>query len=296
MVRPVRSVLVACLALALVLYAGGAGAQTAPDLATGIRQVDEGDFEGAVVTLDAVVVALGARPGQEQPLSRAHLYLGIAYVALGQDGKARTHFQHALRINDALRLTRDLHSPKVVEAFEAARAELRQARGPVAKRRTPPAVFAAVGGAAAAVGIVLATRGEETPPGAATFAGARFGTPVIDCLNGSRFVEMPLSLLVEASNPTAAPVTITNVATVLVIVTSAIPAEVGLASTRPTTPVPASIAAGQSATVRLDTTLLCDNDAGDPFRFNEWSGSITFTTSAGVFTLNAADRLRVNVP
>ena len=42
--------------------------------------------------------------------------------------------------------------------------------------------------------------------------------------------------------------------------------------------------------------LICNNGPGDPGRFNEWSGRVTFTTSAGVFTVETADRLRVNIP
>jgi hypothetical protein len=48
--------------------------------------------------------------------------------------------------------------------------------------------------------------------------------------------------------------------------------------------------------VRAETSLLCANGTGDSPRFNEWSGRLTLSTSAGVFTLVTADRLRVNIP
>jgi hypothetical protein len=64
----------------------------------------------------------------------------------------------------------------------------------------------------------------------------------------------------------------------------------------PATTIPATIATGGRTTVRVDSTLLCDNGPGDSARFNEWSGRVTLTTSAGVFTVETADRLRVNIP
>jgi hypothetical protein len=41
---------------------------------------------------------------------------------------------------------------------------------------------------------------------------------------------------------------------------------------------------------------MCDNGAGDSPRFNEWSGHVTVTTSADVYTVDTVDRLRVNIP
>jgi hypothetical protein len=46
----------------------------------------------------------------------------------------------------------------------------------------------------------------------------------------------------------------------------------------------------------VDSTLLCGNAPNDAIRFNEWAVRVTLTTSAGVFTAEAADRLRVNIP
>jgi hypothetical protein len=303
MLPPPGRVLGALLAVVLSVSWGplpAVEADAPQDLATGIRQVDEGDFEGAVLTLDAVVRTLGEQPEHRHDLARAHLYLAIAQLALGQAAPARTHFKEALRREPTLRLGADRNSPKVIAAFEAAREELRGEqrgeKGKTPKRGPSPAVYAVVGGAAAAVGVVLVTRGGDEGTGRATFSDARFSTPVIECPNGFRNQPIPLSLMVEASNQTKGPVTLNNVATVLIIATSAFPAEVGFASNRLTTAVPPTIPAGQSASVQLDTTLLCDNDDANPFRFNEWSGTITLTTSAGVFTLNAANRLRVNIP
>ena len=286
------------LAVVLAVFLAGlpvSYADSPPDLAGGMRQVGEGDFEGAVLTLDAVVRALSTQPERRAELARAHLHLGIAQLALGQGAAARTHFKDALRLEPSLRVGADHSSPKVITAFEAAREDLRREQGGP-KKKGVPVVLAAAGGAAAAVGVVLVAGGGEGT-GSVSFASARFGTPVVDCPNGSRGAVIPVSLMLEAVNDIGAPIALENIAAVLVIVTSpTFPTEVGIASSRPTLAVPATLPAGQRTTVRLDTTLVCDNAATDPIRFNEWSGKITLTAASRVFTIDAADRLRVNIP
>ena len=89
---------------------------------------------------------------------------------------------------------------------------------------------------------------------------------------------------------------IRTVTATLVIVTSAFPGEVGMARNRPATALPASVPAASAATVRIDTSLLCENGLGDASRFNEWKGQLTLTTPAGVFNVETADRMRVNIP
>src|SRR5688572_9962457 len=71
----------------------------AADLATGIRQVQEGDFETAVVTLQGVTRQLQGQTTRRQELAQAHLYLGIAHVALDQLTEAKASFKAALAQN-----------------------------------------------------------------------------------------------------------------------------------------------------------------------------------------------------
>jgi hypothetical protein len=82
----------------------------------------------------------------------------------------------------------------------------------------------------------------------------------------------------------------------VIVASPAVPSEVGLASNRPAVAVPSTIPAGTDSTLRVDSTMLCGNGPEDAFRYNEWSVRLTLTTSAGVFTIEAADRLRVNIP
>ena len=131
-----------------------------------------------------------------------------------------------------------------------------------------------------------------------TFSGARFGTPALNCLNGSDNVHLPFRILVEASNPSGDPVSITSVIAAIKIEASpSFPGEVGFASSQDNpTAIPSLIPAKQNVTVEVTSFLICGNGEGDPGRFNEWSGIVTFTTSVGVFMIATADRMRVNLP
>jgi len=271
------------------------------DLARGIREVAEGDFENAVLTLDAAARALSRDPAQVKELAQAYLHLGIAYVALGQGERARASFKEALLRDKDLRLSPDRYSPKVITAFEDARRETQAARAE-GKRSKTPFILLGAGAAGLAVGaIALAGGGSEPSPppttGDVRLTGARFATPVLVCPDGSQGLDLPLAIDFEAANTTGVPVGILSVSSTLIIVTSpAVPSEVGFASSRETMVVPGSVPALPSATLRASTVLTCANGTGDAPRFNEWSGRLTVSTSAGIFTLETADRLRVNIP
>lgn len=267
-----------------------------PEVEAGVRQVQEGDFETAVITLEAASRRLAREAKPAGLRVRAALHLGIARVALDQRGAAKTCFKDALALQPALRLTPDRYSPKVIGVFEEARREL-QAQTPVTPRegRKVRVPWLVGGGVAVGGGVVLATRGGGGE-GATTFSGARFGTPVLDCPDGDAGTPLPVGILIQARNDAKQPSTISAVSATLVIVTSAIPGEINFASSRPALATPATVPAGALTTVRVDTTLLCQNGAGDAPRFNEWSGRVTVTTAAGAVTVETADRMRVNIP
>ena len=150
--------------VSLILCALLAQATPAPPLlADGVRQVQEGDFETAVVTLRAVAASLAGDPARSVERARAHLYLGVAHVALDQADDAHRAFAEALRDDPRLRLTEDRYSPKVIAAFEAARRE--QPGASVASTRpkgggsTKKVVVGAIAGAAVATGAVIALGG-----------------------------------------------------------------------------------------------------------------------------------------
>jgi hypothetical protein len=280
----------------LMVPDGRIAAAASQDLATGIRQVQEGDFENAVLTLQAVSRALAGQTTRRPELAQAYLYLGIAHVALDQADPAKAAFKAALGQNKSLRLSEDRFSPKVIAAFEAARREAEAAAvAPDAGEATrgKPLLWVALGGAAAGA-VVLATRDTG---GTLTLDGARFATPVIVCPDGSADVMLPFSVLVDANNDSSEPVEVRSVITTAVITASTdAPSEVGFSSSLPSAVAPMTVAARTSATLRVDSSLLCGNGTGGPARSNQWLARLSFTTSAGPFNVETAGRMRIDLP
>src|SRR5262245_66613875 len=94
--RRVQAVLASIVVFALGLPGPAPPAVGTEELARGIRQVSEGDFENAVLTLDGAVRSLAQEPARVRDLAQAYLHLGIAYVALDQRERARASFKEAL--------------------------------------------------------------------------------------------------------------------------------------------------------------------------------------------------------
>src|SRR5262245_61045644 len=149
------------------------------EAADGIRQVREGDFERAVVTLDSAVRKLEGHRERERLLVQVLLQLGVALGALEQNEPGRARFRRALQIDPKLRLSPDAFSPKVILVFEQTRAEVERQHGDGGKGGGSKALVI-VGAAAAVTGVALAVSGgdEPGPPEVgATATNARFTTP-----------------------------------------------------------------------------------------------------------------------
>jgi len=266
-------------------------------VATGARQVEEGDFETAVATLEAAIPRLRGDPARVRLLVQADIQLAVAHTALDHTTQAVQAFSEALTLDPNLRLDSDRFSPKVLRALETAREQAARRGGAPVRKSSSGRKAALIGGGAvvAAGATVLALRGGGAS--APTFSGARFGTPARECPNGSVNVQLPFTILVEASNPSGDPVPINSVTTVITIeVSPSFPGEIGFPSSQPSMVVPSSVPAKQSVTLQISSFLICGNGEGDPPRFNEWSGRVTLTTPAGVAMLNVADRMRVSLP
>jgi len=275
-------------------------------LAAGVRQVEEGDFEGAILALEPVAARLAPAGGRDA--AQACLALGIARLALGQRDPALARFRQALGHEPSLRLSPERHSPKVLAAFEEARRQLEataRAATPAGsttteatKGHTGRTLLIAGGAVAAGAGLALALGGGHSTTAAqedVTFAGARFGTLALDCPNGATGTPLAVAIDLNAQNGTGRDVTIGAVSAVLIIVASpVVPGEVGFASAAPATVVPATLHSGTTA-LRVQTTLTCANGAGDASRYNEWKGRVTLTVGSAQ-TVDTADTLRVNLP
>jgi hypothetical protein len=152
---------VVSLVLGLALAAGSTPTQPVtsdPGLAAGIRQVEDGDFDAAIVTLDAAARRLVSEPRRAHELSQAYLYLGIAYVGKGHEAAAKAKFREAVLQMRELSLSPEKFPPKIINLFEAARAEAArtpppQAAPAQAKKGGGSKTVLLIGGGAVAVGL-----------------------------------------------------------------------------------------------------------------------------------------------
>jgi hypothetical protein len=115
--------LVLLLALAVALPRPAVAADVDTDLATGVRQAQEGDFENAVTTLDSVVRRLTSQPARAKDLARAYTYLSIAYLGLSQEQTAKAKFLEAWKADSSMELSPREFPPRILEFFEQARKE-----------------------------------------------------------------------------------------------------------------------------------------------------------------------------
>lgn len=137
--------LILMLVVALGSPQRGMGADTVDtDLATGVRQAQEGDFESAVVTLDGVVRRLTGQPARAKDLARAYTYLSIAYLGLSQEQTAKAKFLEAWKADREMSLSAREFPPRILEFFERAREEAKLASpAPAAAPAPAPAPPAA---------------------------------------------------------------------------------------------------------------------------------------------------------
>jgi hypothetical protein len=282
---------------ALPTFAMQEAATPESGIAAGVRQVEEGDYAGAVKSLEPAIARLRGDPARVRLLVQADIQLAIAHVALDHTAEAVQAFSEVLTLDPDLRLDEERFSPKVLRALETAREQAARRRGAPARKSSSGRKAALVGGgvvvAAGATVLALRGGGDSLP----TFSGARFGTPALNCENGSNNVRLPFRVLVEASNPSGNSVSITTVSTAATIEASpGFPGEVGFRSGEVSMVVPSSIPAKQNVTLEVTSSLICGNGEGDPGRFNEWSARVTFTTPVGVFGIDVSDRMRVNLP
>jgi hypothetical protein len=166
-----RGILALVSFVAVVTSAPAAFAQPAvnADIKKGIQQVNDGEYDSAIVTLDSAVRRLAGVPGQTKELAQAYLYLGIAYLAKGHETSARERFREAVKQVRDLDLSPQKFAPRVIEEFERARQDVRQSPGASssAKKEGGSSKLLLIGGGAAAVGagalVVLGASGDDDP-------------------------------------------------------------------------------------------------------------------------------------
>jgi hypothetical protein len=164
------------LSIAIVLGSGHrpalSSAQGPSDdaLARGMRQVEGGEFDAAVVTLDGVVRRFAAQASPPRELARAYLYLAIAYLGLSQEQTAKATFLDALKADRTLVLSTGEFPPRIVQFFQQVKKESEDAAAKV-----PAAAPATVAAPAA-----------PAPPATAPGPAARPSAPAAEKKGGSK--------------------------------------------------------------------------------------------------------------
>ena len=121
--RLVAVLLVGALAFAPALMALEDPADS--QLEEGIEQAQLGDFEKAIVTLDAAARRLTAEGGRSRDLARAYVYLSIAYLGLSQEQKAKAQFLEALKADTEMEIDAGEFPPRILE-FQALDSQVRR--------------------------------------------------------------------------------------------------------------------------------------------------------------------------
>lgn len=262
----------------------------------GIRQVGQGDYEGAVATLQEAIQRLLTGDPAPGELARGYLYLGIAHAALDDPAASRAAFRHALDENPDLRVTTEHFSPKVVRLFEEARAEGGGASAETGGGGARTGILVALGAGAAAGVAIAAGGGDEAGGGTARFQNARFATPLLECPDGSAGTPIPFVILIDAANDSGASVSISSHTVTITIVDSPIPGEIGISGPQPSAISPSVVPAGSQRLIQVDASITCINDPGNEPRYNTWQGLVSLATSAGAFNLETSNTMRVEVP
>lgn len=151
-------------ALMFALAVQGMSAAQVPttdaNLQKGIRQVEEGDLEAAVFTLDASVRSLSAEKGRANELAVAHLYLAMAHMGLSRIEAAKAEVMAAWRSNQGLTLDPKKFPPTLVRMFEEAKRTSAAAPPPAPKKKSSKApLYIGLGLASVGGGVAVAAKG-----------------------------------------------------------------------------------------------------------------------------------------
>lgn len=114
-------------------------AVTDPEIKRGITLVDEGEYDAAILALDAAVRRLSAKGGHSTAeLADAYFHLGVAYLAKGHETSAKARFREAVRQMRDMSPNPERFPPRVIELFEKAREESRAEGAATAAASTAP--------------------------------------------------------------------------------------------------------------------------------------------------------------
>lgn len=186
-------------AASLVLAALPMAAQEVVDLEKGIRQVEGGEFEDAVITLDAAALRLALEGRQPKELARAYAYLAIAYLQMGQERAAKAKFLQALQTDKDLKLDPKQLPPNVMQFFQDAEREAKS--GPVTTPAPAPSPTTAATPATSGTTTTAGTKAKssKTIPIVVGAGAVAAGVGVLVAAGGNDSVSTPPTTLPPAT-------------------------------------------------------------------------------------------------
>jgi hypothetical protein len=146
------------LTLALTLVS-----QVPPELADGMRLVDEGDLAGGVASLEPALLRLAAENGPARERALGYLYLGMAQLGLDRAVAARASLREAWRLNPGARLDPMRFPPRVVKLYQEVGQEARAPGEAPNKKTRPKRTVAIAAGVGVALGAGFASLGNGSP-------------------------------------------------------------------------------------------------------------------------------------
>jgi len=102
------------------------GRPSDPYLERGVSQVVEGDYRGAILTLEPVIKRLTAKGGNRKELAAAEFYLGVANLELNRQAAAKASFLSALEHDGGLKPNPAAFSAKVLGFFNTVKASRKE--------------------------------------------------------------------------------------------------------------------------------------------------------------------------
>lgn len=114
----------ALVALALASVSSAQTAPLNPILSRAVKQVDEGDFEDAIATLNKGI----AQPDvTDEQLAEMYRLLGVAHLSLGQEAPAREAFEKLLQARPDYELPKST-APKLLNLYARIKEDVRKRR------------------------------------------------------------------------------------------------------------------------------------------------------------------------
>lgn len=286
-----------------------------PELQKGIQQTQEGDFDAAVMTLDGVVRRLNQEKGSPKELSRAYVYLAIAYLGLSQEQAAKAKFLEAWKTDHEMKPNATEFPPRILKLLEEARAEALGSSAP----STPPGPngqinqnqekkggskvpLIVLGVAAAGGGIALAAKGggsSATPtvttvPAAPTCSPGQFRAisavweqPVFTCPPGS--TNPSAVIAVNVANDSTVAVNLTTASTTNNTCTPDPGFNCTYNSRSGLNVAPPSVAARAQTTIRVGDVLSCNNTTPNIHGRITFNADFTIQTSCGSVTIRPSN-------